>query len=445
MRQTLIYLPEVLAGFPVFGVGWVLCGLVVVGGIVLARSATQFGWRGAIQRWGPTLLIAALAVVYIAPQVERMRPVTPDDALPGNGLPIRGYGVMLVVAAISSVALAARRAAKAGIDPERIFDLAVPFFICGLIGARATFMLQHRQQYQFHSVWDFVRGFVNIAEGGLVVYGSLIGALLACWWFSARHRIPKLVLADVLAPCLVLGLAAGRIGCFLNGCCWGGLGDQAWCVHFPRNSPPYANQLRNGELWGLDLAIDSQPGVMVRRVFSDSPADRAGIVPGTRIVGVNHRPLRETAGTWGDRLEVLGAQLDVTTGTVRLELADGSTKLLNSESLPSSSRSVHPTQLYSALDALVLLGLLLAYEPFRRRPGEIFALTFTLHPVSRFLLEVIRDDEGTLWGTGLTPSQLLSIAIFLAAIGLWIYLWKCVPRSTPRSQHSVPQVGSLVR
>ena len=57
------------------------------------------------------------------------------------------------------------------------------------------------------------------------------------------------------------------------------------------------------------------------------------------------------------------------------------------------SLPVHPTQLYSFIDSMLLCVFLLAYYPFRRRDGELTALTLTLHPISRFLLEIIRIDE----------------------------------------------------
>ena len=86
-------------------------------------------------------------------------------------------------------------------------------------------------------------------------------------------------------------------------------------------------------------------------------------------------------------------------------------------------------QLYSATDAFLLCIFLIAYYPFRRRDGEVAALTLTLHPLSRFLLEIIRTDEGPVFGTGLSISQNISVAIFAGAIVLWIYLAR-QPRGT---------------
>ncbi len=77
---------------------------------------------------------------------------------------------------------------------------------------------------------------------------------------------------------------------------------------------------------------------------------------------------------------------------------------------PPRSPPVHPAQLYSLIDALLLCFLLLAYEPYKRRDGELTALVLTLHPISRFLLEIIRVDESAVFGTGMSISQNISIA-----------------------------------
>jgi phosphatidylglycerol:prolipoprotein diacylglycerol transferase len=86
------------------------------------------------------------------------------------------------------------------------------------------------------------------------------------------------------------------------------------------------------------------------------------------------------------------------------------------------SLAVHPTQLYSTINALVLLALLLAYEPFRRRDGELTALLFTLYPVTRFLLEQIRVDEPPLSTTGLSISQNISLLVLAAVACGWVWL-----------------------
>jgi phosphatidylglycerol:prolipoprotein diacylglycerol transferase len=83
---------------------------------------------------------------------------------------------------------------------------------------------------------------------------------------------------------------------------------------------------------------------------------------------------------------------------------------------------VHPAQLYSAIDAGILAWLLWSYYPLRRRDGEATALLLTIHPVTRFLLEVIRTDEPAVFGTGMSISQNISLLLLAAAGVLWWYL-----------------------
>ncbi|MFM8707151.1 MAG: prolipoprotein diacylglyceryl transferase family protein, partial [Planctomycetia bacterium] len=89
---------------------------------------------------------------------------------------------------------------------------------------------------------------LNVAAGGLVVFGALPTAALASWRFAARRGLSLPRLADCIAPGLLVGLAIGRIGCFLNGCCYGGPCDLPWAVRFPPESPPWLDQAARGLL-----------------------------------------------------------------------------------------------------------------------------------------------------------------------------------------------------
>ena len=68
--------------------------------------------------------------------------------------------------------------------------------------------------------------------------------------------------------------------------------------------------------------------------------------------------------------------------------------------IPPRSLGVQPTQVYAAVNALLLCLFLLAYDPYCRRDGQLFAMLITIYPVGRFLLEIIRIDESPIWITG---------------------------------------------
>ena len=81
--------------------------------------------------------------------------------------------------------------------------------------------------------------------------------------------------------------------------------------------------------------------------------------------------------------------------------------------------------------------LLLAWHPFRRQEGEVFALMLTLYPITRILLEMVRDDEPGVLGTPLTVSQIVSLMVLLAASVLWVHLLRRPCRSGPAMRQAV--------
>ena len=101
---------------------------------------------------------------------------------------------------------------------------------------------------------------------------------------------------------------------------------------------------------------------------------------------------------------------------------------LNGDDLPDRSRPVHPTQIYSSINAFLIFLVLWFFYPFRRHAGEVLALMLILYPIGRFLLEVIRTDEAGQFGTTLTISQWVSVV----AIGLGVSLWAYIRWRTPQ-------------
>ena len=88
------------------------------------------------------------------------------------------------------------------------------------------------------------------------------------------------------------------------------------------------------------------------------------------------------------------------------------------------SLPVHPTQIYAAIDgAGDPAALLSAYYPLRRRDGEVIGLLMLAYPITRFLVELLRNDEGAFFG-GLTISQNISVALFVAGLAYWAWLFR---------------------
>jgi phosphatidylglycerol:prolipoprotein diacylglycerol transferase len=91
--------------------------------------------------------------------------------------------------------------------------------------------------------------------------------------------------------------------------------------------------------------------------------------------------------------------------------------------LPARSVPIHPTQIYSAINASFLCALACLCYPFRRKHGEIMVGMLSAYAVTRFLLEMIRTDEGSFLAQ-LTISQNISLAMAALLVGLWVYLAK---------------------
>ncbi|HEV2972664.1 MAG TPA: prolipoprotein diacylglyceryl transferase family protein [Pirellulales bacterium] len=462
MLQTLFYIPDHLFGIPLFGpLGLLFIIWAVIAVIVLGRLVYRQGISGdVLSAMGMLALVGAAICFYL-----------PSLLIKDAGLPIRGYGVMVLLGVVAGVWLAVRRARKRGIDVELIFNLALWLFIGGIIGARLFYVFEYWGQQFYrtdsHGQFDFagtLKAALNIAQGGLVIYGALIGGGVAGLLFWLRHRNqPMLRIADVIAPSMALGLGIGRIGCFLNGCCFGSVAeDLPWAVKFPEQSPPYMRQIENGQLYLHGLAFRGKPdkaGATISAVEPDSDADKAGLQADEKIVQIYEQPTSdaksqvllypkadpEKTGQAAD------AEPDATLGAAERALmaikGEGTKIVVYTEDrekpvvwaitrpndLPAKSLPVHPTQLYSALDAVLLCLLLLAFDPFRRRDGEVLALMLTVHPIARFLLESIRTDEPKMiplpFGTAsLTISQFLSVMMFVGAIGLWAFLILRRPR-----------------
>lgn len=149
------------------------------------------------------------------------------------------YGAMLALAFALGTFLAARSAEKQGIHRNIVYDLVLYILVSSLAGARLFFVALNFEYYRGHPLEIF-----KLWEGGLVLYGGIVfGAVVSIYWLRKR-KIAVWRMADIIAPSLALGVAIGRIGCFLNGCCYGRI-SQKWGVCYPSvDMPPaYEQQL----------------------------------------------------------------------------------------------------------------------------------------------------------------------------------------------------------
>jgi len=131
-------------------------------------------------------------------------------------LTVYSYGLMLAIAFMSGAFLASRQAYKINIKPEVIFNLCFLVFVSGVIGARFFFVGYHFFYYLHNPI-----EVIMLQQGGLSWFGGLMLGTVSGLVYLKKKKLPVAKTMDLLAPYLALAQAIGRIGCFLNGCCFG--------------------------------------------------------------------------------------------------------------------------------------------------------------------------------------------------------------------------------
>jgi len=160
-----------------------------------------------------------------------------------GSFPIHSYGVMLALSFLFGIILSSYRAKKTGLDPNIIPDVAFWVILAAILGSRLYYVGLHFEEFRgdlLSIVNPFQNG--NVGIGGLVMYGGFIGAVIAGVIFFKAKKLPFLPYADAMAPSVGFGIMLTRIGCFLNGCCYGGAGEGACALSFPIDSPAGAYQ-----------------------------------------------------------------------------------------------------------------------------------------------------------------------------------------------------------
>jgi phosphatidylglycerol---prolipoprotein diacylglyceryl transferase len=129
---------------------------------------------------------------------------------------IYSYGVCMALAAAAAWFLVARLAKKSGYPPGQATDILFLLFVTGVVGARVFYVLQHPSEFEGRWQAAFL-----LQEGGLVWYGGFIGAVISGWVYAHFKKMSVFYWADLFCPVLPLAHAIGRVGCWLNGCCFG--------------------------------------------------------------------------------------------------------------------------------------------------------------------------------------------------------------------------------
>ena len=476
-----------------------------------------------------------------------MRQTIIDFGTPfGMGLSLRiyGYGLMMVLGFLTAISIARWRARRMGESPDVMTQVGILSLIGGVLGARLAYVIQHwdTQFAHAHSLGDIL----NITSGGLIYYGGLVLASLVVLVFLLAKRLPIRRHLDIVTVSLMVGLAFGRAGCLLNGCCYGGPCGKDWALgtEFPMYSEPlvkldgrdnpfslgqegpspiFHNQLqqraeRIHAAKGADepAALDNHAEDILEKVVTvpeelvhfaavdrvpvDDPAAGDSIkmlrvLPPrdlhhkltTDQVSALFRSKEETrkafdalagsdrqlaeaewrgslaepkeggllAGSehWSEAISFDGRHDGKRDGELSFDefwtyagrrkeflinrygrgddekaRADINARLQSDEiALATAAHAlpIKPAQALGIINALLLAVILSLFHRLRKREGQVFALLLVLYPITRFMLEAIRDDNPhNLMEGVLTHNQYTSLAMVLGGIVLFVLLRK---------------------
>lgn len=156
-----------------------------------------------------------------------------------GGITIYSFGTILALAFIVGLVLSRAEMKRRGFNPDVAYELVLGVAIGSLLGARLFYVVGHWSNYYSRNLLEVFR----VWNGGLVFYGGLLGAAIGLFLMARSRQLNVFRLGDVVAAPLALGIAIGRLGCFLNGCCYGIPAEAPWGINFFGNARYLPTQL----------------------------------------------------------------------------------------------------------------------------------------------------------------------------------------------------------
>lgn len=189
-------------------------------------------------------------------------------------LTVRTYGLLLAVSFIAGILLALRRSRARGLNQNQMINMSLLIMLAGIVGARIMYVIPHWNEFSANPL-DIISPFQSsgsIGLTGLTMYGGFISAVLVSILYLRVNRLSIWKACDAFAPSIALGIGVSRVGCFMNGCCFGLPTESALGVVFPAFSaagsfypdvPLHPAQLYNAVLgfglFGLLMWLDRKP------------------------------------------------------------------------------------------------------------------------------------------------------------------------------------------
>lgn len=318
--------------------------------------------------------------------------------------PVYGYGLMLVIGFLAATQLAKFLAARCKLNGELFINAALLALLFGVLGARLSHILESiaADTGEFaNNGRPFIENFkamLNLSSGGLTFYGGFLLATPVLIGYALWKKVPLLKGMDIVAPCLMVGLAFGRIGCFFNGCCYGEECSLAWGAEFPYGSNAFVEQYEKGEIAVPPVLTDptrpysnGRPRLLLKNDINAEIHELENLTPAKKA---------KFPG-WQAQLERLQAARDAYP-TIAPTLR---------------AKPVHPTEIYSAFNSFFVAAVLLAFFTLTPAPGRVFALMLILEGASRYTLEILRVEPAVLGH--LSFSMVIGVGLVIAGILMW--------------------------
>ena len=173
-------------------------------------------------------------------------------ALTIGSFSIRWYGVMVVIAIAFLIIWSAHFTRKAGYSSDFVYGAALWALPFGIIGAKVVHVVDSLSYY-------VTRPSEMLNPAGLAIFGAILGGVLGLYIYCRVKRTPFAPLADVIAPGIILAQAIGRIGCTINGCCYGVSSSLPWAVTWthPNSYAPLGIAVHPTQIYELlwDLVV----------------------------------------------------------------------------------------------------------------------------------------------------------------------------------------------
>jgi phosphatidylglycerol:prolipoprotein diacylglycerol transferase len=366
---------------------------------------------------------------------------------------IKSYGAMMMVAFLGGIWLACRRALRVKADPDVVLNMGFIALIAGIVGARLFYVI-HYWETRFANQPNPLLAAFDIRAGGLEFWGGplLVIPCLMFYLWRGRHSIRWYL--DITAPSLMFGLAIARIGCFLNGCCWGSVcvdthdpalrPDVPWAVRYPYGSPAMIQQFNFGQLTlPKELIYFLPTGQALPLPREIVMADREAIDGPARDLRLAEEELRGAERLGRDVKQIAKIRARIGKHAKRAEIASIRFLPLRQQCeryglMPSDLRDLarhyasqpsHPAQLYGFINGMALYWLLHTMFYWRRRHGILLGWMLVFYSISRILLEAIRQDNPLDVG-GLTISQFVSLLTLLVGV-VWLLYMRRLPLRSP--------------